>query len=121
MNPFSYERAPDQPAALALGARAGAKYLGGGTNLVDLMREAIERPDSLVDVTGLSCAIEEMEDGGLRIGGGVKNTAVARRPPRARTLSTAGAGDPGGRLRPDPQHGDGGRQPSAAHPLQLLL
>jgi xanthine dehydrogenase YagS FAD-binding subunit len=77
MNPFTYERATDQPAALALGAQAGAKYLGGGTNLVDLMRETIERPEVLVDVTGLSCEIENMEDGGLRIGAGVKNTALA--------------------------------------------
>jgi len=77
MNPFTYERASDPQAALALGARAGTKYLGGGTNLVDLMRETIERPNLLVDVTGLSCAIEETEEDGLRIGAGVKNTAVA--------------------------------------------
>jgi xanthine dehydrogenase YagS FAD-binding subunit len=77
MNPFTYERASDQQAALTLGAQSGAKYLGGGTNLVDLMRETIEHPDVLVDVTGLSSAIEETGDGGLRIGAGVKNTAVA--------------------------------------------
>jgi xanthine dehydrogenase YagS FAD-binding subunit len=77
MTPFIYERTADRPAALALGARAGAKYLGGGTNLVDLMRETIETPKVLVDVTGLSCGIEETDDGGLRIGAGVKNTAVA--------------------------------------------
>jgi xanthine dehydrogenase YagS FAD-binding subunit len=77
MNPFSYERASDQQAALVLGARAGAKYLGGGTNLVDLMRETIEQPEVLVDVTGLSRGIEDMENGGLRIGAGVKNTTVA--------------------------------------------
>ena len=77
MTPFLYERASDVSAALAAGARAGAKYLGGGTNLVDLMRETIEHPHVLVDVTGLSRAIEETEGGGLRIGAGVKNTAVA--------------------------------------------
>src|SRR5471032_370640 len=77
MNPFTYERASDPKAALTLGAQSGAKYLGGGTNLVDLMRETIEHPAVLVDVTGLSCAIEETGDGGLRIGAGVKNTAVA--------------------------------------------
>src|SRR5471032_1801888 len=77
MNPFTYERASDSQAALTLGAQSGAKYLGGGTNLVDLMRETIEHPVVLVDVTGLSCAIEETGDGGLRIGAGVKNTAVA--------------------------------------------
>jgi xanthine dehydrogenase YagS FAD-binding subunit len=77
MTPFTYERAADTRAALALGARAGARYLGGGTNLVDLMRETIERPSVLVDVTGLSGGIEEAEGGGLRIGAGVTNTAVA--------------------------------------------
>jgi xanthine dehydrogenase YagS FAD-binding subunit len=77
MNPFTYERASDRLAAQTLGAQAGAKYLGGGTNLVDLMRETIEHPTLLVDVTGFSCAIEETGDGGLRIGAGVKNTAVA--------------------------------------------
>ena len=77
MTPFTYERAADAASALALGARSGARYLGGGTNLVDLMRETIERPELLVDVTGLFGEIEDMEDGGLRIGAGVKNTALA--------------------------------------------
>jgi xanthine dehydrogenase YagS FAD-binding subunit len=77
MTPFSYARAGDVADALRLGAAAGAKYLGGGTNLVDLMRETVERPDTLVDVTGLFGTIEEQLDGGLLIGAGVKNTAVA--------------------------------------------
>ena len=77
MNTFLYERAADTQAALAAGARAGARYLGGGTNLVDLMRETIEHPEMLVDVTGLSVGIEQTEGGGLRIGAGVKNTAAA--------------------------------------------
>ena len=47
------------------------------TNLVDLMRETLETPSTLVDVTGLSTAIEEQEDGGLLIGAAVKNTALA--------------------------------------------
>jgi xanthine dehydrogenase YagS FAD-binding subunit len=77
MNSFQYERASDVTAALTAGAHAGAQYLGGGTNLVDLMRETIEHPDLLVDVTGLSRDIEETKGGGLKIGAGVKNTAVA--------------------------------------------
>ncbi|MGF6571569.1 xanthine dehydrogenase YagS FAD-binding subunit [Paraburkholderia sp. GAS333] len=77
MNPFTYERASDRQEALKLGAQPGAKYLGGGTNLVDLMRETIEHPVVLVDVTRLSCAIEATDDGGLRIGAGVRNTALA--------------------------------------------
>jgi xanthine dehydrogenase YagS FAD-binding subunit len=54
-----------------------AKYLGGGTNLVDLMRENIECPETLVDVTGFSCEIRNTEDGGLLIDAGTKNTALA--------------------------------------------
>jgi xanthine dehydrogenase YagS FAD-binding subunit len=77
MTPFRYERAADVRTALELGAHAGARFLGGGTNLVDLMRETIECPELLVDVTGLFCEIEETGTGGLKIGAGVKNTALA--------------------------------------------
>jgi xanthine dehydrogenase YagS FAD-binding subunit len=77
MTPFTFARAGDTGDAVRLGARPHAKYLGGGTNLVDLMREAVEQPASLVDVTGLSCDIEERDDGSLLIGAGVKNTALA--------------------------------------------
>ena len=81
MTPFTYARAEDAPAAVRLvGANAAAKYLGGGTNLVDLMRETIERPEALVDVTGLSAAIEEREGGGLLIGAAATNTALAEHP-----------------------------------------
>ncbi len=77
MTPFSYARAGDVPEAVRLAGGGHAKYLGGGTNLVDLLRETIERPASLVDVTGLSSSIEEREDGGLLIGAAARNTAVA--------------------------------------------
>jgi xanthine dehydrogenase YagS FAD-binding subunit len=77
MTPFLFERPTDTSGAVASGARAGARYLGGGTNLVDLMRETIEHPRVLVDVTGLSREIEDTPGGGLKIGAGVKNTAVA--------------------------------------------
>jgi xanthine dehydrogenase YagS FAD-binding subunit len=77
MTPFRYETAGDTLTAVRLGAVAGAKYLGGGTNLVDLMREAIESPQLLVDVSGLDGEITDTDDGGLVIGGGVKNTTVA--------------------------------------------
>ena len=54
MTPFGYSRPGDAAGAIREAAAAGAKYLGGGTNLVDLMREGIEHPSALVDVTGLS-------------------------------------------------------------------
>jgi xanthine dehydrogenase YagS FAD-binding subunit len=78
MIPFSYVRAHDAAEALRIAsAMPQAKYLGGGTNLVDLMRESIERPASLVDVTGLPAGIEELPGGGLLIGAAVRNTALA--------------------------------------------
>jgi xanthine dehydrogenase YagS FAD-binding subunit len=80
MTPFTFARAADAPEAVRLGAAPGVRYLGGGTNLVDLMRETVERPAALVDVTGLSSAIEERADGSLLIGAAAKNTAVAEHP-----------------------------------------
>jgi xanthine dehydrogenase YagS FAD-binding subunit len=75
---FSYARADDASAAIRLsGAAVHPKYLGGGTNLLDLMRETVEQPDALVDVTGLSSAIDARDDGSLLIGAAAKNTAVA--------------------------------------------
>jgi xanthine dehydrogenase YagS FAD-binding subunit len=79
MRPFAYERPEDAGAAVGLLAgRPGARYLAGGTNLVDLMRLEVETPELLVDVRGvLDDAIEETEDGGLRIGAGASNSAAA--------------------------------------------
>jgi len=79
---FSYERAGDTAAAVAAAAaRPEVRYLGGGTNLVDLMRLGVERPAHLVDVTRLShAAIERTADGGLRIGGAVRNSDLAADP-----------------------------------------
>lgn len=77
MTPFDYTRASDAAEALRLGASGTAAYLGGGTNLVDLMRETIARPDTLIDVTGLSRTIAETDGGGLMIGAAVRNTALA--------------------------------------------
>jgi xanthine dehydrogenase YagS FAD-binding subunit len=78
MRPVTYARASSAPDAIRLaGATAGAKYLGGGTNLVDLMRETVERPEALVDVTALSAGIEATRRGGLLIGAAATNTALA--------------------------------------------
>lgn len=80
MIPFSYARAADAADAVRQGASANAKYLGGGTNLVDLMRETIERPATLIDVTGLPAEIRQTPDGGLLLGAAARNTAVAQHP-----------------------------------------
>jgi len=76
---FAYSRAESAQAALTLISReTNSKFLGGGTNLVDLMRENIEQPDALVDVTRLSSGgIAELPNGGVSIGAEVKNSAVA--------------------------------------------
>jgi xanthine dehydrogenase YagS FAD-binding subunit len=82
VKPVSYAVPSSLDEALAaIADLPGAKFLGGGTNLVDLMREGIETPDVLVDVTRLPLdAIAETADGGLRIGAGVRNTDLAAHP-----------------------------------------
>jgi xanthine dehydrogenase YagS FAD-binding subunit len=77
MTPFRFERAGDAKGAVSAIAAPSAKFLGGGTNLVDLMRETIERPEVLIDVTALDRKITETATGGLRIGAAARNTAVA--------------------------------------------
>ena len=77
MRPFAYSKATSEPDAIARGGETATKFLGAGTNLVDLMREGVEVPAALVDVTGLSGSIEETDDGGLMIGAAASNTAVA--------------------------------------------
>ncbi len=80
MTPFSYARASSAQEAGSLSVRDGHRLLGGGTNLVDLMRKGIEHPTTLVDVTGLSSEIRETERGGLLIGAAARNAAVAAHP-----------------------------------------
>ncbi|MEU5088753.1 xanthine dehydrogenase family protein subunit M [Streptomyces sp. NPDC021356] len=82
MREFGYERAQDIAGAVALlDADPDARFLGGGTNLVDLMKTGIERPTRLVDVRELPLdGIEETEDGGLRIGATVTNSDLAAHP-----------------------------------------
>ncbi len=80
MTPFNYRRAADQTEALSLAAAGRSRFLGGGTNLVDLMRQNIEAPAALVDVSRLPAAIEVNPDGGLMIGAAVRNSALAAHP-----------------------------------------
>ena len=79
MRSFTYERArTPQAAAAAVASRQGAKFIAGGTNLLDLMKHEIETPTHLVDLQDLGLGeIEEIEGGGLRIGAFVSNTALA--------------------------------------------
>ena len=79
MKPFSYERAKSPAEAAAAAARIqGAKFIAGGTNLLDLMKLQIETPTHLIDVNGLALdKIETTPEGGLRIGALVRNTDLA--------------------------------------------
>ncbi|MCD2316997.1 xanthine dehydrogenase family protein subunit M [Sphingomonas sp. IC-11] len=79
MRPFTYERATDAAAAARIVAsRPGAKFIAGGTNLLDLMKIEVETPTHLVDVQDLDLdRIEQTSDGGLRIGALVTNTQLA--------------------------------------------
>jgi xanthine dehydrogenase YagS FAD-binding subunit len=82
VRPFRYERARDAAAAVELViGEPGAAFLAGGTNLVDLMKLDVERPDLLVDVTHVtSDRIEPLPDGGVRIGAAVRNSDLAADP-----------------------------------------
>jgi xanthine dehydrogenase YagS FAD-binding subunit len=82
MNNFAYTRVTDVADAVRqIGADPAAKFIAGGTNLVDLMKENVTRPSRLIDITQLPLnKIEETGDGGLRIGALVPNTDVAYHP-----------------------------------------
>jgi xanthine dehydrogenase YagS FAD-binding subunit len=78
MRPFTYQRATDvRQAAAAVAQRPGAKFIGGGTNLLDLMKLGIEQPTHLVDVTRLPLKRIVDSEGGLRIGSQVTNSELA--------------------------------------------
>jgi xanthine dehydrogenase YagS FAD-binding subunit len=78
MKPFRYERATGVASACASAAEPAAKFIAGGTNLLDLMTLQIEPPAHLVDIASLPLAeIEETAEGGLRVGTRVTNSALA--------------------------------------------
>ncbi|MEY2488360.1 MAG: xanthine dehydrogenase YagS FAD-binding subunit [Verrucomicrobiota bacterium] len=83
MNPFGYSRASDlQQAVSGIAANPQTKFLGGGTNLIDLMKMGVETPAQLIDITRLPLAqVEELAGGkGLRIGALARNSDVADHP-----------------------------------------
>ena len=79
MNPFRYERASDASTAIAMLTQApSAAFLGGGTNLVDLMKLGVAQPGLLIDVAHLPYdRIELLPNGGIRIGAAVRNSDLA--------------------------------------------
>jgi xanthine dehydrogenase YagS FAD-binding subunit len=103
MKAFTYERATDPQAAVAAVSRVGAKFISGGTNLLDLMKLEIEQPTHLVDISRLPLAdIDGLPDGRLRIGAQVTNSeaaADARVRTRYPVLSQALVAGASGQLR----------------------
>ena len=79
MKAFTYERATSAKEAASAAVRTpGAKFIAGGTNLLDLMKLQIETPQHLIDVNGLGLdKITPTSDGGLRVGALVRNTDLA--------------------------------------------
>ena len=78
MRAFTYERATDPRAAVAAVSKPGATFISGGTNLLDLMKLEIEQPTHLVDISRLPLKqIEDLPDGGLRIGAQAANSDTA--------------------------------------------
>jgi xanthine dehydrogenase YagS FAD-binding subunit len=82
VKPFAYVRAGSvEEATAAYAARPGARYIGGGTNLVDLMKLGVEEPAALVDIGRLPLdTVEEQADGSLRVGALVRNSDLAAHP-----------------------------------------
>lgn len=81
MNPFTYLRANAPDAALhAVTAGRGAKFLAGGTNLVDLMKDGVETPAALVDVNHIGLDKVQASAAGAKIGAGVRNSDLANDP-----------------------------------------
>ncbi len=81
MRPFKYTKANDAAAAVkAVTANTNSKFLAGGTNLIDLMKEDVERPAELVDVAKLNLTQIRSQSGGVSIGALAKNTDTANHP-----------------------------------------
>src|SRR5215212_5946722 len=81
MRPFKYTRASDaREAARSVTANPNAKFLAGGTNILDLMKEDVERPNELVDLTRLKLAEIKAAGGGVSVGALAKNTDTANHP-----------------------------------------
>jgi len=77
MNPFQYQRVTDAAGAIR-SMSPGSKFLAGGTNLVDLMKNGVERPGGLIDINRVAlAAIEPLADGGLRLGALARNSDTA--------------------------------------------
>ena len=116
---FQYARASDVADAVRqIAADPAAKFIAGGTNLIDLMKYDVERPARLIDISRLPLkTVEETADGGLRIGALVPNSDLAYHPLIEQRYPLLVERDPGRRVAATAQHGLDRRQSPAAHAL----
>ena len=121
MEAISYERDRRRAGAVRAAQRPGAAFIGGGTNLLDLMKGGVARPVTLIDITHRGPdTIEALPGGGVRIGALVRNSDAADHP-RLRADYPLLSGAARRRVRAIAQHGDRRRQPDAAHALPVFL
>lgn len=121
MNPFAYQRATAPDAAIRAVSAPGAKFLGGGTNLIDLMKDDVEHPTLLVDINHLELTrITNTPAGGVMIGALVRNSDLANHELIKTNYPLLSEAAPERSLAATPEHGDNGRQPPPADPVLLL-
>ena len=119
MIPFSFEKARTEQDAIAAAA-AGGRYIAGGTTLIDLMREEVERPERLIDINALPLGGIRVEGADLVIGALARMAEVAAASRRAPPAAADRRKPDRGRLAAIAQHGLDRRQPAPARPLPLF-
>ncbi len=117
--PVHLHRPSDEKSALAAG-RSGARYIAGGTTLVDLMRETVERPDAVVDINALPYRNVDLDGSALRIGSLVRMSDLAADRPGAARIPGHRTGIGAQRLGATAQHGLHRRQPDATPAVPVL-
>ncbi len=122
MEMFTYTKATGVPQAIEAAARhQSARFIAGGTTLLDLMKLNVERPSQVIDINRLPLdQVEKLPDGRLRIGALVRNSDLAHHPAVVSDYSVLSQALLAGCFRATSQHGHHRRQSSATHPLHVL-
>ena len=107
MNNFSYGRADDVATAVReMAMDSAAKFIAGGTNLIDLMKENVAHPSRLIDITRLPLdKIEQTADGGLRLGALASRMLILPQRSRSKNVTRYSQSDSGGHIAQLPRHG----------------
>ena len=122
MEPFRYVRVQDNQAAIRAAGINEAKFIAGGTNMLDLMKLNIETPKQVVDINKLSLyKIEELQNGGIRIGALVKNSDLAYHPTILKNYPVIIGSYTFRSVATIKKYGHYRRQPDAAYALPLFL